>query len=470
MAGGDPKTLPPLIPEDEFDDTPEELVGQLNEQEESEPDLQQVWDEIRQRRSTESPTKTDPIEATKRQELHQKELERSQKIADKVKTGKQVAQKTVTKGSEQAATNAVKEQAVKAGERSARAAARAAGEATKKAAKQAGKAIGQAIKKLVTQLLAKNPYVWLAVGIILLVIIIVLIIVALFSFSGDTGKGPARYPSTREEKYAAVTSLAMANDPRAKQEVVVTEAKNLQEKLKNIKKNAETKYGVGSAKAAEAIKAVDAIIAQLDEVIAKSSSPTERGKIIEDLNSKTKALQETYQELFFTAGTCADLKPYLDSGQFKVLEGPNGKLILKGQMMNAARQIWPASQDLCKALLIGLQGGYSITTRNLSYTHSKLTASGNISRHWCGAAIDIGRVNNEAVTGSSQATLGLAKLLFEAGNQGSVHIGELILPNNYNQYEMKNGKKNIFNYDIKARDHEDHIHLSGRVVDTRCGR
>lgn len=289
MAGGDPKTLPPLTPEEEFDDTPEELVGQLNEQEESEPDLQQVWDEIRQRRSTESPTKTDPIEATKRQELHQKELERSQQIADKVKTGKQVAQKTVTKGSEQAATNAVREQAVKAGERSARAAARAAGEATKKAAKQAGKAIGQAIKKLVTQLLAKNPYVWLAVGIILLVIIIVLIIVALFSFSGDTGKGPARYPTSVSQQEQATLLAALSGDKIANDKTVKKVVEDEKKRYQNIRSNAQKH-------SADKVAAIDAKIVEFTPILdslLKTSNKVERMKIRDDLQKKMLEFEGT---------------------------------------------------------------------------------------------------------------------------------------------------------------------------------
>jgi uncharacterized integral membrane protein len=321
MAGGDPKTLPPLTPEEEFDDTPEELVGQLNEQEESEPDLQQVWDEIRQRRSTESPTKTDPIEATKRQELHQKELERSQQIADKVKTGKQVAQKTVTKGSEQAATNAVKEQAVKAGERSARAAARAAGEATKKAAKQAGKAIGQAIKKLVTQLLAKNPYVWLAVGIILLVIIIILIVVALASFSSNSGKGPARYPTSVSQQEQATLLSALSGDKIANDKTVKEVVEDEKDRYQRIKGNAQKH-------SADKVAAIDAKIVEFTPILdslLKTSNKVERIKIRDDLQKKMLEFEGT---LPFGTWIVANAKTHVGepTGNFCRITGAPDKL------------------------------------------------------------------------------------------------------------------------------------------------
>lgn len=290
MAGGDQKVLPPLIPDDDFiDETPEELVGQLDDQNETDPNLQDIWDQIKERRSAEPKAKADPTEAAKQQQLHQKELERTQQIADKVKTGKQVAQKTVAKGSEQVAADSAKKQAVKAGERSARAAAKAAGEATKKAAKQAAKAIGQAIKKVVTQLLAKNPYVWLAVGIILLVLIIVLVIVALFSLGGGTGNGPAQYPSNVAQQeqatlLAALSGDKIANDKTVKE--VIQDEKDRYQRMKSI----SSKY---SANLTAGIEAKITEFEPLLDSLLRTSNRVERRKISDDLQKKMLEFEGT---------------------------------------------------------------------------------------------------------------------------------------------------------------------------------
>lgn len=351
----------------------------------------------------------------------------------------------------------------KAGSRSARAGAQA-GKQAAKAVAQATKAAGRAVAMGIRSVATATIGFW---GPILLIIVVIIIIVgtiiAIFNLSGGQGGGLARTPSTEEEKYATVTLLALANDPQAKQETIITEAEKLKVKLQNVVKNATAKYGSQSA----AITDINEALKILDDVILSSANPIERGKLIEQLNAKLKDMQSKYPELFFTAGTCADLKPFIDNGQFKDHLGINIKLIVNGQMKNQAGEIWPASQDLCRALLIGLKAGFSIETGTFSAKHRKFSKSGYVSRHWCGAAIDINKVNGVQVSNDNKAVGELARLWFDSSGRGEVHIGELIVPSAFNQYAMKNNKKYTWSSGVQSG-HQRHIHLAGRVVKQEC--
>lgn len=321
-----------------------------------------------------------------------------------------------------------------------------------------------ALKKVLSAI--TSPFWLTGLGLVLLVVVLLSVALVVVALSGQNGGGPDIKPSTVEQKFAAVQLLALSDDPGAKTEVIISGSKKIKEKLSVISKTAEKKY---SADKLTGLKAqISEINTLLDQVINEASNVTSRAALIIKVNERLNAFQAAYPEMFFNPGSCADLKPFIDNKQFQVLSGPNGALIVKGQMMNSDRQIWPASQDLCGALVAAFRAGFKITTGTLSYGHARGTATGNVSRHYCAAAIDISAVNNERVTTTSTSTLELVKFLNEASKAGSIYIGELILPNTYNQYEMKNNRPQVFAYDISAKDHETHIHLSGRVEDVRC--
>lgn len=382
-------------------------------------------------------------------------LNRADKINDGVSTAKDLKENGIKDAKE--AIKAESKERVK----------EVAKEAVKKAARAAAeKAVAWGARALAVA--TSEVWVPVVLGFILLVLTVIVIIFALYSFGGHGGGGLPILPSSIEEKYAATSLLALSNDPQAKAEVITTEAKKLRDQLVQTKKNAVTKYGTGSAKATAAAAMADDINGLLDQIIAVAVDPAGRIPLINQANTKFADFQKQFSELFFTAGKCADLKPFIDKKQFVVLKPvPNEALIIKGQMMNNAGQIWPASQDLCSALVAALNAGYKITTGTLSYGHKRGTVSGNQSRHWCGAAIDISHVNGRAATSSNDDAAALTKFWYDAGHAGQVHIGELIVPSAYKKYEMKNNADHQYGSKVQAG-HETHIHLAGRVVDKKC--
>lgn len=280
--------------------------------------------------------------------------------------------------------------------------------------------------------------------------------------------GATKTPNTDAEKYVATKSIALANDPAAKAEVVVREAGSLKTRFESAKTTINNKYASDETKRNAALQAADEILSLLTQLQAAAGNISERTRLVGEIKTKSDAFQVAFPEIVFSDSSCKDLIPFIDGGQFIISEGPNKALILKGQLQNSGGRIWPVSPDICQALVVALQAGYTITTRNFSATHYRGTATGGTSRHWCGAAIDINYVNGEPVSGKNQAVKELAKLWFEKAPAKELYIGELILPNAFNEFEIKNDKPFLYLYDETEKDHEDHIHLSGRMADTEC--
>lgn len=299
--------LPNNLPEEEL---PEELIGALDDDDEIEsqdPNVSDWLDRLREEQqprqankpvSEEAPRPTpekaqqppqtnssDPI----KEQLHQKERERSKEIAEKLKSGRQSAQKVATQGTEKAAANTVKQQAVRAGEKSAQAAARAAAQATKQAAKQAAKQVAQTASKVAAQVVTKNPYVLAALGIILLVIIIVLIIVSLFSLGGGAGNGPARYPDSVAQQEQATLLAALSGDKIANNKTVQEVINDEKSRYQRMKANAD-KY---SPNLSVGIEAKGKEFAPLLDSLLTIQAPAERKKIRDDLQKKMLEFEGT---------------------------------------------------------------------------------------------------------------------------------------------------------------------------------
>ena len=169
-------------------------------------------------------SKKPPKQEPENPELKQKKDAKAQDAADRVKSGekkfnKAAGEKATTQGEKAAAEQVGKvagKEAAAAGRQGARQAARAAGKATA----QATKAATQAAAKAVQAFIVDNPYAWAIIGIIVLVVVIVAVIFALFAFSGDSGNGPATYPSTALEEQRSNFLLALSGDKIAQDTVV----------------------------------------------------------------------------------------------------------------------------------------------------------------------------------------------------------------------------------------------------------
>lgn len=300
-----------------------------------------------------------------------------------------------------------------------------------------------------------------AVGVGLVVIIILVIIFAIFGIGGSgSGGGLPQYPSSQEEKYAAVKLLSLSGDPQAKAEVITNEANALKKTLAEAKKNAASK--LKEPKLSAATVAIDEAVGLLDQIITLASNNEGRTPLINQLNEKLVAIQKDYPDLFLSAGSCADLKPFIDSKQFIVGSGPNAKNIVEGKMATKVNGISPASQDLCGVLVYALRAGFKIYTGTLSYGHSLRSSNGRVSAHSCGAAIDIGRINGELVRSNSEETKKFLEVIRQGHSDKKIVIRQLISPFK----ELYVGRGVFGSY--TDNDHDDHIHLSGRPVNPKC--
>lgn len=275
-------------------------------------------------------------------------------------------------------------------------------------------------------------------------------------------KGTNVTPTTATERAQATTVAALAGNLVAGKQVTQKNVEEIKTHYRDLVKLAKPE------KKAEVEKRTNEIAVLLDQLVSLSGDPQK--KLLAQIKEKEKFLTDNYSNLFAATGNCADLAPYIATGQFKVLSGPNGKWILEGKMMNGDGQLQPASQGLCKALLVGLNAGYKIATNTFSRGHGVNTVSNNRSLHWCGAAIDINYVNDKPVTDTSPDAIAISKLLFEANQSKSINIRELIVPSSYIQYEIKDGNPYQYGSTVQAvhSGRKAHIHLGGDLAPGAC--
>ncbi|MEK7170774.1 MAG: hypothetical protein AAB774_00505 [Patescibacteria group bacterium] len=304
--------------------------------------------------------------------------------------------------------------------------------------------------------------------IIIAVAVLLLLLAVPFGLLG--GKGADIKPTTAAEKNQAVVAAALAGNLIAGRQVTQKNVDDIKARYKQLVNLAKPE------KRAEVEKLTNEIAGLLDQLVSLSGEPQKA--LLTQIKAKEKALIDKYGELFAETGTCADLAPFIASGQFRVGSGPNAKNIILGKMaIKASGKIEPASQGLCKMLVLALKSGYKIHTDTLSYGHPILTKKGNRSDHTCGAAIDINYVNADASgtfdrkhhADNGNPDIGkLAKLWYDAGLAGTIYVKQMIVPSAFKEFGMKgNQQKTDYSRALQA-DHEDHIHLAGQLEPGAC--
>jgi len=419
--------------------------GNLNQLDQTSPPVEGIMEQPDQ-------NKTDQL----KERLQAGVKKHNEAITQKVQDARQKAQRLTGEGLKTGEKSAVR--AAQAGERAAaqtaRAASTAAGQATKAAAKAATRSAAAA-GRAITTFLAGTVEVW---GPILLVIIVIIVIIAiifaLFGISRNTGLGPAQYPASAAEKYAATQLAAISGDPTAKAETIVAQATELKTKLTALKTTATTKYG--SDKASAFSKRADEIIALTDQLIAVANTPPARKKIIDQINQKIKDLGKDFPELIFSGGNCADLKPYIDSGQISIVNNnanPDKTLIVQGRLKNSTGQIVPANPNLCNVLLYIVKAGHKIGHLTLANNHSKnVKGKGTTSQHFVGEAVDIGIVDGSGYGNSAWKEKSFALQQQLRDNHKQLNIYELWGPSDQS---IDNGQPTS----RRIGGHNNHIHI-----------
>ncbi len=400
-------------------------------------------------------------------ELYQKGKEKLAARAEK-KAGKEGAKEGL-KGVEKKGAEAAKRKvATRASQEAGKEAVKAA--AGKTAAKVGASAVAKiaagsvipVIGNITMAVLAGLQLLWPAVkkyGKYAIYAVAVLLLLLAIPFGLLGIKSAPQYPATAAEKNQATIVAALAGNLVAGKQVTQKNVDDIKARYRQLVNLAK------SDKKAEVEKLTNEIVALLDQLVGLNGEPQKT--LLAKIKEKEKSLIDKYSELFAETGTCADLAPFLASGKFKVRSGPNGKNILKGIMTNASNQDQPASPDLCKALLVGLKAGYTISTDTFSYGHALKTTSGNRSLHWCGAAIDINYINGKHVDNRNEDVGKISRLWYEASQNGSLFVRELIVPSDFRQYGLKENRPKQYSAKIQG-EHDDHIHLGGRIAAGAC--
>lgn len=393
--------------------------------------------------------------------------------------------KTAKELEEQAAKSSLKGVERKAiTSNSAKFAARGAQQAGKQAVKQVEKKIaGAAIRRTIETAVSagvgllidlaitvgvwivKNGWRYILIGIAVLLLLLALI----FGLQG--GQTAPTPPSTQAEKDQAVEIAALSDDPTASAEVVFKKADVVKQRFVAIKAAATKQYKNNAAKLASANKDADEIITLLEQLKNIAGNKTERSKLVKTINDKVAAFQGTYSELVFQAGSCADLQKFIDNKQFVVGRKASAKNIVRGIMENKNNGKSPASQDLCGTLVYALNAGFKIYSGDLSYGHTVRVRTakgfGTVSAHACGAAIDIGMINDEGVNPSSGETKKFLQTLADGGKAGKIYVQQAISP--FREFYIKNNVMQYGKYkEFTNQTHQDHVHLSGRPMNPKC--
>ena len=309
------------------------------------------------------------------------------------------------------------------------------------------------IKKLLTN---KKFWAWV-VGIIATIILLISLPLLLIG-----GKGAGQYPSTQAQQQQATLVSAVAGDLVAGRKVTQEGVHKIKGYYRDLVQAARDK---NAAKAAEAEKRFKALGDQLDQLINLSGDPQK--KLLAQINAEEKQIFKDYSALFPVGGTCAELKPFIDSGQFKIgsVNGKsNAKNVVEGVLANKIGEVWPASPGLCATLIYLLKNGVKIGTNTFSLGHEKYsgnkTSGTTISQHWCGEAIDIQSIDGVHV-GKNDPTR-KAMQLIKRGWMAKVGAYESFGP--FYDLQLNDGKSYL--KDIGG--HDDHIHLAGSPLNGIC--
>ncbi|MDO8650176.1 MAG: hypothetical protein Q7K33_02590 [Candidatus Berkelbacteria bacterium] len=384
---------------------------------------------------------------------------------DKAKNLKRVptaASRAGATGGEAAGLTGGQAAATVGGEAAAAAGAAEAGATVGSVVPVVGTAIGLAVGWLVGKLLPKainfiknnwTKPVYVIAGVFLLLAI---------PFGLIGLKGGGQYPSTQAQQQQATLVSAIAGDLIAGKKVTQEGVDKIKGYYRDLVQTARSK---NAAKAAEAEKRFKALGDQLDQLINLSGDPQK--KLLAQIKAEEKQIFKDFPDLFPVGGTCAELKPFIDSGQFKIgsVNGKsNAKNVVEGVLANKIGEVWPASPGLCATLVYLLKNGVKIGTNTFSLGHEKYsgnkTSGTTISQHWCGEAIDIQSIDGVHV-GKNEPTR-KAMQLIKQGWMAKVGAHESFGP--FYDLQLNDGRS--YSKDIGG--HDDHIHLSGPPLNKSC--
>ncbi len=261
---------------------------------------------------------------------------------------------------------------------------------------------------------------------------------------------------TPAEKAQTIVALALGADPSSGREIIIKAADLMKERLTGI-----IKLLPGGA---PAIAIADGIQAKLLELTKIADQPEQRKILMADINADLKKISDAHPDVLFSSGTCADLKPYIDTGKFKDTRPGRMKdmqTIWKGVLNRGNhREITkdeegpiPANPRLCSVIKFILDNGFTLESATITYGHRQYSQpKRNIeSQHYYGEAIDLAVING--VYGGKkwqEETRKLQQLLSE--NAKSLYLYELWGPHAISIDNCSPTTRRIGG-------HDDHIHI-----------
>ncbi|MEK7534990.1 MAG: hypothetical protein AAB613_02940 [Patescibacteria group bacterium] len=398
----------------------------------------------------------------------------------KEKLAARSAKKAGAKGAKEGLKEGVEKQGAAAAKR--KVATRVEGEAAKQAAKAAARkatakvgasavakiaagSVVPVIGNIVMAILTGLQLLWPAIkkyGKYVIYVVAGLFLLLAIPFGLIGLKGGGQYPATQAQLQQATLVSAVAGDLIAGKKITQEGVDKIKGYYRDLVLVARDKNAI---KATEAEKRFKALGDQLDQLINLSGDPQK--KLLAQIKAEEKQIFKDFPDLFPVGGTCADLKPFIDSGQFKIgsVNGKsNAKNVIEGVLANKIGEVWPASPGLCATLIYLLKNGVKIGTNTFSLGHEKYsgnkTSGTTISQHWCGEAIDIQSIDGVHV-GKNDPTR-KAMQLIKQGWMAKVGAYESFGP--FYDLQLNNGKS----YPKDIGGHDDHIHLSGPPLNKSC--
>jgi hypothetical protein len=261
---------------------------------------------------------------------------------------------------------------------------------------------------------------------------------------------------TPAEKAQTVVALALGADPTSTREVIITAANTMKDRLTGIIRLLPG----GDA----AVTIAQGVQAKLTELVKVADQPEQRRVLMAEINTDLQKISAAHPDVLYGSGSCAELKPYIDSGKFKE-DRPGRKkdmqTIWKGILNRGNHGTVPKSEEgpipanprLCTVIKFILDNGFTLGSATITYGHRKYSQPARkiISQHYVGEAIDLALVNGVAGGAKWQEeTRRLQQLLQD--NAKALHLYELWGPQ---AISIDNCSKTT----RRISGHDDHIHL-----------
>ncbi|HUD21112.1 MAG TPA: hypothetical protein VMQ44_03545 [Candidatus Saccharimonadales bacterium] len=373
--------------------------------------------------------------------------------------GKSEGEKTAREGAENVGKKGLKEGVEKEGAAAAKRGAQEVGKtvlkkeatqvATKAGAQVAAKGVatvaGAALSAGTSFLIQAG--VWLVTNkkarkvlmyVVIVIAALLILLAVIFALSALGVIGVKDTPTTAAQKYQADTLAGVFGDQAALRKTVITDSDALINQLNNtIKPRADKVYSGGKAGSAKA--AVDAVVANL-QIIKVQTDNASRDKLATTIMGEITDLRTNYPEMMGFGKNCADLAPFIQSGQLTISHPEDRSRIVNGQVINEGGQVIDVSPNICATILFLVNSGYKITVSTIAKGHPKYVASGQnsqadrtgvraVSPHYYGRGMDITVVNGEHVSDGSSLAPTVMKLLYS--NRQTLGVSQIFGPNYY---------------------------------------